>query len=396
LVRDLVGILSLTQNPNFMQTVRITKRRKNNMKRKLMFGVMVAFSILICASSWTILSSEAGRSDDWHVQGDPKVIAQEIRFTSGDARLAGTVYLPESGGDRLPAVVALHSALAATRNAGIYRHLREGLPPIGFAVLIYDRRGSGASSGDLKGSDYETLADDAIAGQNALAKLPRIDPTKIGFWGLSQGGWLAVLAAERGKHAAFAISVSAPLVTPEEQMQFATTNLLNVRGYSQEDAKQMLAIRRAWTGYLKGTNSRAVAVEELGKAETRPWFDLAFMPKASQLTTDPEHSSWRREMSTDLLAAIRKVKAPLCFIYGGSDPWIPVRRSVEELRSLKNQRHNIAYAVVPNASHEMMFVEHETMAFDEKTVNENAPQAPEYFMVMTSWLCRTILGVKSP
>jgi hypothetical protein len=29
----------------------------------------------------------------------------------------------------------------------------------------------------------------------------RVDPAKIGFWGLSQSGWLAVLAAERSKNA---------------------------------------------------------------------------------------------------------------------------------------------------------------------------------------------------
>lgn len=95
----------------------------------------------MCAGSWTILSPQGGGSDGWRVEGDPKVIAQEIRFTNGDARLAGTVYLPEGGGDRLPAVVALHSALAATRSAGIFRHLREGLSAIGFAVLIYGPSG---------------------------------------------------------------------------------------------------------------------------------------------------------------------------------------------------------------------------------------------------------------
>jgi dipeptidyl aminopeptidase/acylaminoacyl peptidase len=64
------------------------------------------------------------------------------------------------------------------------------------------------------------LADDAIAGQHALAKVPRVDPTRIGFWGLSQGGWLAALAAGHSADSAFAISVSAPLVTANEQMQF--------------------------------------------------------------------------------------------------------------------------------------------------------------------------------
>jgi len=197
-----------------------------------------------------IVGWQASASDIWRVEGDPKVVVQEIQFTNGDAHLTGTVYLPESG-DHLPAVVALHGASEPTRKAAFYRHLREGLPAMGVSVLVYDRRGTGASSGSLKNIDYGTLADDAMAGQRALGDLPRIDRKRIGFWGFSQGGWLALLAASRSTDTAFAISVSAPLVTPEQQMQFATTNLLNVRGYSQENVKQMLETRKAWTDYLK-------------------------------------------------------------------------------------------------------------------------------------------------
>ena len=58
-------------------------------------------------------------------------------------------------------------------------------------------RATGQSSGGLAKADFEASADDAIAGQQALARIPRIDPTRIGFWRLSQGGWLAVLAAAR-------------------------------------------------------------------------------------------------------------------------------------------------------------------------------------------------------
>jgi len=79
--------------------------------------------------------------------------------------------------------VALHAAGIATRDAALFEHLSEGLPAMGIAVLIYDRRGSGKSTGDLKDVAYGTPADDAVAGQQALAKLPRIDPGKIGFWG---------------------------------------------------------------------------------------------------------------------------------------------------------------------------------------------------------------------
>jgi dipeptidyl aminopeptidase/acylaminoacyl peptidase len=345
--------------------------------------------LLFTVAGGLMLCDRANASDAWRVAGNPGVIAQDLQFANGAVHLAGTVYLPANG-NHLPAVVALHEAGTATRDAALFQHLTEGLPAMGVAVLIYDRRGSGKSTGSLNDVDYEALADDAIAGQQALATLARIDPNRIGFWGLSQGGWLAVLAAGRSKSAAFAISVSAPLVTPERQMEFATTNLLTIRGYSHRDVQEMLDARKAWIGYLKGTNSRAVAVGALQKVETKPWFGLAFMPEASTLTSDPEHSSLPRKMDDDPILAVHNVRVPLLFIYGGADPWIPVAQTVEQLQALAKQRSNIRYAVIAGASHEMMFREHETMAFDAKTFRENAPQAPSYFMLMASWLRQQI------
>jgi pimeloyl-ACP methyl ester carboxylesterase len=93
--------------------------------------------------------SSASISDLWHVPGTPTIISQEVHFANASADLVGTVYLPNIG-DHLPAVVVLHHAGAATREADLYRHLRDGLPALGFAVLIYDRRGSGQSSGSLE------------------------------------------------------------------------------------------------------------------------------------------------------------------------------------------------------------------------------------------------------
>src|SRR5216684_7920589 len=290
---------------------------------------LIATLLTVGLSDGACLASSADASSPWHVPGTPSVISQEIHFANAGADLVGTVYLPNSG-DHLPAVVVLHHAGAATRESALYRHLREGLPALGFAVLIYDRRGSGQSSGTLHGVDYETLADDAVAGQHALAKLSRIDPIKIGFWGLSQGGWLAVLAAGRSRDAAFAISVSAPLVTADEQMQFATSNLLAIRGYSQEDVREMQETRKAWIGYLRGTSSRAVAIDALTKAQAKPWFDLTYMPKASELSNDPAlRRALRRKMDDDPVASVLKAKVPLLLLYGDSDPWVPVAQSME-------------------------------------------------------------------
>jgi hypothetical protein len=78
-------------------------------------------------------------------------------------------------------------------------------------------------------------------------------------------------------------------------------------------------------------------------------------------------------MGYDPVATVRRLKVPLLFIYGGSDPWIPVQQSIKQLRLLANQRPKIRHVVVPNANHEMMFVEHETRAFDQKTTAPGNP-----------------------
>lgn len=349
---------------------------------RFQIGATIAV-LAVLGSAGAQVTSQSAR-DLWHVVAT-QTVSEEIQFTNGKVQLKGTVYLPKTG-NNLPAVVVLHHAAVPTRDANLYRHLCEGLPALGIAVLVYDRRGSGQSTGDLGKADYETLADDAISGQHALAKFSRIDASKIGFWGMSQGGWLAVLAAGRSKDTAFAIAVSSPLVTADEQMQFATKNLLILRGYSQCDVQDMLAARNAWTGYLHRKTSHDEAVATLRKAEAKPWFDIAYLPRASQLTNDPEHDANRRELDDDPMDAARHAKVPLLFLYADSDPWVPVAESVKRVQSLARKLPNIEYAVVSNANHEMMFPGNEQMQVDQDTTRKEAPQAPAYFMLLASWL----------
>src|SRR5215470_14200928 len=183
------------------------------------------------------------------------------------------------------------------------------------------------------------------------------------------------------------LSISAPRVNADQQMRFATSNLLSLRGYSREDVKEMLDTRSTWMGYLHGTTSRTVAVDALTRAQSRPWFGLTYMPTAAQLSDNP---ALRRKMDDDPAAAVTKTKVPLLFIYGGSDPWIPVAESIERLQKLRAQRQgqDIDSRIIIGASHEMMLPAKETMDTDPN----NAPQAPAYFMVLASWLSRRFVG----
>lgn len=314
----------------------------------------------------------------------PKVLQQDVQFDNGAAHLAGTLFLPETG-ERLPAIVALHGAGAPTRDFRLYRHLEEALPAAGVAVLVFDRRGSGSSTGSSD-APYSVLADDGIAGLHAIARNPRIDPHRVGFWGMSQGGWLSLLAAERSNDAAFAIAVSAPLVTPGEQMMFAVRNLLIVRGYTSADIDQALHTREVLADYYHHKLPLTSALATLTAAAKQSWFSLEFMPPPDWLASHPDDKSYINEMDYDPFPVISNLKVPVLAIFGDSDLWIPVTRSVERLRQIAGVRGNITYYVIAHANHAMQAPTQDGMAFDSESLKAEAPTSPEYFLVLGRWL----------
>jgi pimeloyl-ACP methyl ester carboxylesterase len=267
--------------------------------------------------------------------------------------------------------------------------LRDGLPQIGIGVLLFDRRGSGASTGKPNVA-YQTLADDGIAGAQAVRRMPQIDPKRVGYWGISQGGWLATLAASHDPHAAFAIAVSAPLVSAESQMEFAMSNRLRVLGYGDADVRNMLEARKKLDGFYRGMYSRSDAVHALTAIENRPWFPLMYLPKPKSLPEDRLDSSWRGEMDLDSFADVERVRVPILFILGASDPWIPVAQTVVRLHEVAITHPLLTYCVVPNADHLMMTPPvHELMNdADPGAVALEMPQSAAYFMMLASWLER--------
>jgi uncharacterized protein len=348
----------------------------------LAFLTVLAFCLTASGAFAQVQSPVAA---PWSAPAAPVVDHEEKSFVAADGvRLHGTLYYPH-GGRRLAAVVVLHAAEAATADMPLYDHLKEILPSLDMAVLVFDRRGSGRSGASDKNHDFDVLAADGIAARALLAKDPRIDPHRIGYWGLSQGGWLSVLAATRDPAAAFAISVSAPMVTPDVQMDFAVANILRVNGYPQADIDLALATRRSVDAYLKGEGDRATALKNLDAARQRPWFKDAYMDGAP---ADRESSDWLKQMRLDPLATLRKAKVPVLMIYGGADPWVPVAVSAERLRAEAARLPGVETAVIAGADHEMMLSVPPKTQMDPKALHDLKPEAPAYFALMAAWLTR--------
>jgi len=265
---------------------------------------------------------------------------EELRIQHEGVTLTAS-YSPAGG----TAIVALHGAGEGTRDGFLYQHLHEVLPPAGIAVVTFDRRGDGESTGDASRGRF------AVQARDALAVLNAVDAERVGLWGYSQGGWIGPLAASGPDRVAFLVLVASTGVTPSEQMMYASAQQLRLAGYDEEVVARALALRRAFEDWVHGRGrERQVELRaELLSALDEPWFGLLFLPPV--LLDDEGCGLWIEEMDFDPRPVFAQVRVPTLLFYGEADSWTPVLASVEAWRQARGDEVEIV--VIPEAEHEL-------------------------------------------
>jgi pimeloyl-ACP methyl ester carboxylesterase len=141
---------------------------------------------------------------------------EEVTFenSTDNVTLAGTLTLPRSEGP-FPAALLVSGTGPNDRDQLIWGHkifwvLADHLTRQGIAVLRYDDRGVGRSTGDYDPATFEEFRKDALAGLDYLRARPDIDPQCVGLIGHSEGGAIAILAASSSREAGYLVLMAAP------------------------------------------------------------------------------------------------------------------------------------------------------------------------------------------
>jgi dienelactone hydrolase len=273
----------------------------------------------------------------------------DVSFRNGPVTLSGTLCVPRAPG-RHPAVVLLQGSGGETR-WGTNRYIADQFARSGIAALVYDKRGSGASTGDWKTSSYDDLSNDAIAGIDLLASRPDIDAKRIGLHGHSEGGIIAPIAAVRApSKIAFIVAEDTVAGFVRDQDVYRVSHQIRQAGFTDAQVERALDLYKLMIEVLRGAKPHhelEVAGQSVRNEDWYQW--LAIPPENSYLWI------WYPKVGNlDTLVFWKQVHAPVLLIYGERDQLVPVDESLAKIEaSLDGAKTPYAALIVPNAQHNL-------------------------------------------
>ena len=312
----------------------------------------------------------------------------EVKFRSGPIQLAGTLIRPANGGGKLPAIVLVHGSGAEDREYVL--PLARSLIPHGIAILGYDKRGVGASTGDWNTASFDDLAGDVVAAVEYLKTRRDIDPTQIGVLGWSQAGWVMPLAALRSKDIAFLIGISCAGVPAAETTLDQAMHEMTARGMPLDTVEQIVSLMRLQYQFARtgeGWDAYAAAREKMIAKMGKPPDSFPGTPDAPYIQTV------KRLYFVDPVPSLRKLQIPMLGIFGELDNNILAEKNQNAwFEAIKaGGTHDYALRIIPKGNHAQL----------EARTGSNAEMpslqrfAPAYLTTLQEWVASHVRGYRA-
>lgn len=249
----------------------------------------------------------------------------EVRFDNPRAgiTLAGTLTHPVEGGP-FPTVILIHGSGRLERDVVVARHriflvLADDLTRRGFAVLRYDKRGLGESTGDYDAHTSNELADDVVAAFDFLRERAVVDPDRIGVVGLSEGGLLGPAVGNAVPELAFVVALGGPALPGEQVLLLQNDAIAAAEGATPAEREALRVFSTRFNQFVRAGESRA----QLGQRIRDLLAELALprvfrerVPAVTEVATSP----WYRFfIDYDPAPALVALQQPILFFIGGKD-----------------------------------------------------------------------------
>ena len=248
--------------------------------------------------------------------------AEEVTFTNKKEgnTLAGTLTIPEGDGP-FPALVLVSGSGQQNRNEELMNHrpfwvIADYLSRRGVAVLRYDDRGMGGSTGEVLNATSLDFSYDAEAAFDYLLNRKEINASEIGILGHSEGGIINFMVAERRPEVAFLVSLAGPAVNGIEVLKEQQAAILRAQGMSEEMVQFSGNANVQMFDIIEASSSREEA-DTLLRQLLKGW---GYNEELTEQTVGQMASPWMYYfLKYDPTDAIVKTNCPALLLNGSKD-----------------------------------------------------------------------------
>ena len=277
-----------------------------------------------------------------------------------DITLAGTLTIPEGNGP-FPAVILISGSGPQDRNEYFMSHrpflvIADYLTRQGIAVLRYDDRGFGVSTGDHGSATSVDFADDAASAVAYLKTRDEIDNEHIGLAGHSEGGLIAPIVAADNADVSFIILLAGPGVSGVEIQKQQIESFAPMMGLTPEQIEEEKGNIEQIAALVRETDLG----EELNQKITE--FFLSKMPEGdafmgmnkeefiSQKLRELNRPWYKYFIDHDPAEFLKEVNVPILAINGSRDVQVSPQ-NLEYIREATSHNSQVTITEYPGMNH---------------------------------------------
>lgn len=296
----------------------------------------------------------------------------EVTFYNDGNTFAGTLTYPKDEGKKFPAVVMITGSGAQNRDEEIFgfkifKKIADYLTRNGIAVLRYDDRGVGGSTGKkVKESTTADFAGDVVAAVQFLKTKDFIQPMAIGLFGHSEGGIVAPLAFTKTNDIAFMILMAGTGVKGIDVLKEQSKLIMKADNASDDDISgYIVMLNLIYETLVKDGNIKELE-EQLEKNVSENYDKMSteekkainnkdeYIKRTVKETISQFSTPWMKYfLSYDPSYALEKVTCPVLMLFGGKDLQVPVGQNQKPMEDALKKAGNSNYTVkiYPDANH---------------------------------------------
>ena len=282
---------------------------------------------------------------------------EEVAFDSvPGVRLAGTLTLPRGQGP-FPAAVLITGSGAQDRDETLLGHkpflvIADRLTRDGIAVLRYDDRGFGKSTGDFTKAVTSDFAVDAAAGVTFLRKRSDIDPARVGLIGHSEGGLVAPMVAAKDRRVGFVVLLAGPGVPLGEVLAAQRAAIGPAVGLTPKVIAASQTLMEHATAAMAGAKDDAEAEARATSVLTAEGAALGLTSATVKAYSRQLSSGWMRGLlSYDPGPTLAQVRAPILAVNGSKDVQVPMKQNLDGIRAATRGARDVTIVELPGLNH---------------------------------------------